>query len=61
MHAERYGVTERALWSDWQRRERWVPVLLDLEKYARFTEVLGQKLNAIQKTEVTQPLNTYSK
>ena len=47
--AEKYGVSERALWSDWQRRARWVPVLLDLERYAEFTEVVGQKLNAVQK------------
>jgi hypothetical protein len=47
--AEKYGVSERALWSDWQRRERWVPVLLNLEKYAGFAEVVEQKLNAVQK------------
>jgi len=47
--AEKYGVTERALWSDWQRREKWVPVLLNLEKYAEFTDVIEQKLNAVQK------------
>ena len=27
--AEKYDVTDRALWSDWQRRERWVLVLLN--------------------------------
>jgi len=37
------------LWSDWQRRERWVPVLLNLEKYADFAEIVEQKLNAVQK------------
>jgi len=47
--AEKYGVTERALWSDWQRREKWVPILLDLEKYAEFTDVIEQKLGAVQK------------
>jgi hypothetical protein len=47
--AKKYGVTERALWSDWQRREKWVPVLLSLEKYAEFTDVIEQKLNAVQK------------
>ena len=47
--AEKYGVTERALWSDWGRRERWVPVLLNLEKYADFAEIVEQKLNAVQK------------
>jgi len=47
--AEKYDVTERALWSDWQRREKWVPVLLGLEKYAGFAEMVEQKLNAVQK------------
>ncbi len=47
--AEKYGVTERCLWSDWQRRERWVPVLLNLEKFAGFAEIVEQKLNAVQK------------
>jgi len=47
--AEKYGVTERALWSDWQRREKWVPVLLNLEKYTEFTDVIEQKLGAVQK------------
>jgi len=47
--AEKYDVTERALWSDWQRREKWVPVLLSLEKYAGFAEMIEQKLNAVQK------------
>lgn len=47
--AENYGVTECALWSDWQRREKWVPVLLSLEKYAEFAEIIEQKLNAVQK------------
>jgi len=47
--AEKYGVTERALWSDWQRRKRWVPLLLDLEKYAEFTEMIRRKLDGVQK------------
>ncbi len=47
--AEKYGVSERALWSDWERRSKWVPVLLELEKYASFIDILGQKLNAVQK------------
>jgi len=39
--AEKYGVSERGLWSDWQRRESWVPVLLNLEKFAGFVEMVG--------------------
>ena len=47
--AEKYGVSERCLWSDWERREKWVPVLLGLEKYAGFGDVVEAKLNAVQK------------
>jgi hypothetical protein len=47
--AKKYDVTEKALWSDWLRREKWVPVLLGLEKYAEFAETVGEKLNAVQK------------
>jgi len=47
--SEKYEVTERALWSDWLRREKWVPILLNLEKYAEFAEMMEQKLNAVQK------------
>ena len=46
---EKDGVTERALWSDWQRREKWVPLLLSLDKYAEFTDVIEQKLGVVQK------------
>jgi hypothetical protein len=37
------------LWSDWERRESWVPVLLGLEKYGCFADVIEKKLNAVQK------------
>jgi len=47
--AEKCGVSERCLWSDWERREKWVPCLLGLEKYAGFCEMVEQKLNAVQK------------
>ena len=47
--AEKYGVSERALWSDWERREKWVLVLLGLEKYGCFADVIERKLNAVQK------------
>ena len=46
---EKYGVSERCLWSDWERREKWVPVLLGLEKFAGFAESFEEKLNAVQK------------
>jgi hypothetical protein len=47
--AAKCGVSERCLWSDWERREKWVPVLLGLEKYAGFCETIEQKLSAVQK------------
>ena len=31
--AGKYGVSEEALWSDWDRRDKWVPLLVGLEKY----------------------------
>lgn len=46
---EKYGVSERCLWSDWERRETWVPALLGLEKFAGFAESFETKLNAVQK------------
>jgi hypothetical protein len=47
--AEKYEVSERCLWSDWQRRKKWVPMLLSLEKYAEFSDTMETKLNAVQK------------
>jgi hypothetical protein len=47
--AEKYGVSERALWSDWERRNAWVPLVLGLEKYAGFCDEIRERLNAVQK------------
>ena len=47
--SEKYDMSEKALWSDWLRRNKWVPVLLELEKYSDFTGMIEQKLNAAQK------------
>lgn len=47
--AEKYAVSERALWSDWQRRKTWVPVVLGLEEYSGFCNEIKQRLNAVQK------------
>jgi len=47
--AEKYEVSERCLWSDWERREKWVPMLLSLEKYAEFADEMETKLSAVQK------------
>ena len=32
--AQRYNVTESAIWSDWGRRDRWLPELVQLDKSA---------------------------
>ena len=47
--AGKYGVSEKSLWSDWDRRDKWVSFLVGLEKYGGFSEMMEQKLNAVQK------------
>ena len=47
--AEKYGVSEKALWSDWLRRENWVPFLLELEKFSDFSGMVVERLNGVQK------------
>jgi len=47
--AGKHGVSERCLWSDWEKREKRVPLLLGLERFAGFGEVVEQRLNAVQK------------
>ena len=47
--AEKYDVSEKALWSDWLRREKWVPFLLDLEKFSDFSGMVVERLNGVQK------------
>ena len=52
--AGKYDVSERCLWSDWQRRGKWVPVVLGLERFAGFGEMVEQKLHAVQKAQMSQ-------
>lgn len=47
--AEKYHVSKRCLWSDWERRKKWVPIVLGMEKFSGFAEVAETKLNAVQK------------
>jgi len=47
--SEKYGVSERALWSDWERRSAWVPLVLGLEGFAGFCDEIRERLNAVQK------------
>jgi len=47
--AGKCGVSERCLWSDWERRAKWVPAILDLEKFAGFGDEVKKKLDAVQK------------
>jgi hypothetical protein len=42
--AGKYGVSERCLWSDWERRSKWVPLLSGLEiLFAGFGEMVEQR------------------
>ena len=45
----KYKVKEATLYTDWERREKWMPILMSLEKYAEFTEAIESKLNAVQR------------
>ena len=47
--AEKYDASEKALWSDWLRREKWVPFLLELEKFSDFSGMVVERLNGVQK------------
>lgn len=47
--AGKYSVSERCLWSDWERRKAWVPLVLGLGVFAGFGDELREKLNAVQK------------
>ena len=47
--AGKYGVSEKALWSDWLRRDKWVPFLLELEKFSDFSGMVVERLNGVQK------------
>jgi hypothetical protein len=47
--AEKHDVSEKALWSDWLRREKWVPFLLELEKFSDFSGMVVERLNGVQK------------
>ena len=47
--AEKYEVSEKALWSDWLRREKWVPLLLELESFGDFSGMVVERLNGVQK------------
>ena len=51
--AEKYEVSERCLWSDWERRENWVSIIMGFDKYAGFVEAAEGKLNAVQKAAWT--------
>jgi hypothetical protein len=47
--AEKYSISEKALWSDWLRRDKWVPFLLELEKFSDFSGMVVERLNGVQK------------
>ena len=47
--AEKYDASEKALWSDWLRRDKWVSFLLELEKFSDFSGMVVERLNGVQK------------
>lgn len=56
--AEKYHVSARCLWCDWERRRKWVPTLLNLENYGEFAQEIETKLNAVQKAAWSTYLRT---
>jgi hypothetical protein len=56
--AEKYDISEKALWSDWERRNKLVPQILGLEKCGEFMEVLEHILDGVQKAVCSVYLKT---
>jgi len=57
--AEKYNVPEKCLWSDWERREKWIPIILSFEKYSGgFADEIETKLTAVQKAAWTTYMRT---
>jgi len=52
--AGRYGVSESALWSDWSRRDAWLPQIIQLDKSAfKMSELIGRMERAATKAYST--------
>ncbi len=51
--AEKYEVSESCLYRDWERRGQWMPILMELDRYAEFTDIIESKLNAVQRAAWT--------
>jgi len=51
------GLHPSAVVAQLARRAKWVPLVLGLEKYAEFADVVVQRLNAVQKAAWTIYLN----
>jgi len=47
--AEKYKVSEACLYKDWERRGQWMPIVMGLDKFAEFTDIIESKLNAVQR------------
>ena len=48
--ARQHGVSESAIWSDWGRRDRWLPELFSLDRGAyKVSELLGRLELALTK------------
>lgn len=46
--AEKYGVSESAIWNDWSRRARWLPQLVQMDESAlKLSELIGRLERAL--------------
>jgi len=47
--AKKYNISEKTLWNDWGRREKWVPILLASRHFSGFAETQGAKVTLVEK------------
>lgn len=47
--ATKYHISEKTLWSDWERRGKWAPAILALQHYSGFAEMQGTKVTLVEK------------
>lgn len=46
--ASEYDISERGLWNDWSRRDKWLPCLLELERIGDFIELMKVNFREVQ-------------
>ncbi len=47
--ATKYHVSEKTLWSDYERRGKWAPVIFALQHFSGFAEMQGTKVTLVEK------------